>query len=312
MPPPPPETDRATHSGSPQDLGHISKQGAPRSPSCPARGVVMDMEVLNDDPGASADETKVAGPADSADGTVQASFSVADQAVGARKRISLSSLWPQASASSGADEEDSQRFSASIFHLGDTERHGSLCQEDSHARGARDDDPVMADSAPSVSPSASTSTSPLQNLALDIFFPAERQQIMTWHPNRLYFAVTHLLCQRLSRERPCKRRMRGKTKEPLRILQDRSSPGGPTFQTKFSARQRIYGRDFWTRVICVLTRRSVREVRQSTQHLWETLSNGGKDSWAQLAELFKLAEVQRCGREFLPASAPRRQEVSDN
>ena len=311
MPPLPPQTERATHSCSLQDLGHISKQGVLRSLSCPARGVMIDMGVLNDDPGASADETELDVSGDSADETVQARSTVSDQAVGVRRRISLSSLWPQASASSVTDEADSQRFSPNIFRLGDAERHGSVSQEDSHARGAGDNDPVMAESALPLSPSANTATSPIHNVALDMVFPAARQQILTWHPNRLYFAVTHLLCQRLARERVSKRRKRGKTKEPLRVLKDRSSPGGPTFQTKFSARQRIYGRDFFTRVICVLTGSSVRQVRQGTQHLWEALSNGGKDSWAQLAELFKLEEVQRCGQEFLPASVPRRQKVSD-
>ena len=80
---------------------------------------------------------------------------------------------------------------------------------------------------------------------------------------------------------------------------------------KFSARQRSYGRDIYRRIVSILTGTPVRDVAQATQRLWEELSIGSKNTWAQLAELFKLGEVQGCVQELSPDPSSARRRVSE-
>ena len=151
----------------------------------------------------------------------------------------------------------------------------------------------------------------MSNLSLDLVFPAAREQILTWHPNKVFFAVAHLLCERLSQTRTARRRVRGKKRDALSILKSWMGAGDFECTVRFSGRQRLYGRDLYRRIVSILTGRTARAVIQVTEVSWQELASGRKDSWAQLSELFKLPEVQQCAHEFLTddTKGPRRVSV---
>ena len=95
------------------------------------------------------------------------------------------------------------------------------------------------------------------------------------------------------------------------VLERYLRPGVSAPTVRFSARHRLDGRDIYHRVVSILTGSSIRAVKQATRSFWENLGSHGKDSWAQLHELFKLSDVQPCAQEFLPDWSLKRRHVSD-
>ena len=150
------------------------------------------------------------------------------------------------------------------------------------------------------------------DLGLDIFFTSNRDQIISWHPNRVAMAVVQLLFQRLAVQPRLRRRFRGKSTDALQTLKSWIAKGHDAVVGKCTARQRSYGRDLYRRIVSVLTGSPARDVAQTTQHLWEELSIGDKNSWSKLDVLFKREEVQHCMPEFLAIPRVSRRRVSDD
>ena len=213
------------------------------------------------------------------------------------RSISLSSLWPCASVISSAETDD-----LSICHR--VSASSSSCEQTANQVGGR-----LASESPL--PIASP-VAPARYIPLDMVFPATRDQIITWHPNRVLFAIITLLFQRLSQNSPTRRRCRGKQSDPLLTLASWVTNRGFAASQKFLTAHRGAGRDMYRRIVSVLTATSNRSVARATRHLWQEISIESKNSWGQLATLFKHTEVQRCAPEFLPkADRHRNRTLSD-
>ena len=198
--------------------------------------------------------------------------------------ISLSSLWQCASEISPAENIDvatSHRASSS-----------SSCPQN-----AKQSRLGLVSNAHSRTPSAE---SPLGNISLDMVFPACREQVLTWHPNRIFFAIISVLHQRLSRSLPVRRRFRGKQSSAMEILKDWMSGRFVGASHNYPAAYRLTGRDMYRRILAFLTGTSHRAVTETTRNVWKKLSIQGQNSWGELAELVKRTEVQECAEEFLP------------
>ena len=203
------------------------------------------------------------------------------------RRISLSSLWQCASVISPAETDD-----LSICHRASSS--GCSAPSASQCRV-----PLGSDSY-SPTPSA---VSPPRNISLDMVFPTTRDLILTWHPNRVFFAIIQVLHQRLTQSLPVRRRCRGKQSDPMETLQNWMAARFVTTSRKVSARHRGAGRDMYRRILSILTGSSIRAVVKATGRLWEELGIENKNSWGQLAELVKRREVQNCAQEFLAGSS---------
>ena len=204
------------------------------------------------------------------------------------QRISLSSLWQGASDISPAETTD-----LAICHGASSS--SSLPQNASQCRVGLQSDPL------SRTPSAQ---SPCGKISLAMIFPSAREQILTWHPNRLFFAITLLLYQRMSQKFPVRRRCRGKQSSSMEILKTWMAGRFPTASRTYRYEHRSGGRDFYERSVSVLTGRTTRVVKTLCRRLWEDLRVESKNSWGELAELLKREEVRNCAEEF--ASRPRR------
>ena len=203
------------------------------------------------------------------------------------RRISLSSLWPCASVISSAETDDvssSHRASASSSSCAQSaNQFGDCLENESHL------------------PIASEASS-ARYMSLDMVFPATRDQIITWHPNKVLFAIINLLFQRLSQSCPPRRRCRGKQSDPLQVLANWVAKRGVAPSHNFGASNRGAGRDMYHRIVSIVTGKSVRAVIKATRPVWQELSMASRNSWGQLASLLKMTEVQKCAQEFLPRS----------
>ena len=156
------------------------------------------------------------------------------------RRISLSSLWPQASFSSSGVVDDPLLSFRDDSSLRPSDTDLPIRLDGLLSPVAKDVVQDGAQANQAVCSPASRTQTPRSHLSLDLFFPAAREQILTWHPNRVFFAVAHLLCERLSQTRTARRRVRGKRKDALLILKSWMDASDVALTVKFSARQRLW------------------------------------------------------------------------
>ena len=198
-------------------------------------------------------------------------------------RISLASLWPGASVTSHAETDDisiSHAASASASLAQGVDQFVVPLQSDFHL------------------PTSSV-VSPPRNISLDVVFPNAREQILTWHPNRVFFAIIYVLHQRLSPSHCARRRVRGKQSDTMHTLKNWMATRDFRASGKFPARHRGAGRDMYRRIVSGLTGNTIRAVVKATGSLWEELGIDSKNSWGQLAALVKRREVENCARDLL-------------
>ena len=209
------------------------------------------------------------------------------------RRISLSSLWPCASVISPAETDDPS--------VCDPAASSSSCSQSGNLFRVR----LEGDSQ---SPTPS-SVSPPSNITLDMVFPTKREQILTWHPRRVFWAIVYLLFQRLSQTYPVRRRCRGKQSVSMETIRNWMATGEDAVSGRFLASDRGSGRDMYRRMVSILTGSPIRAVIKDTGRLWEELGIEGKNSWAQLAELIKRPKVQDCAADLLPSAERKRHRV---
>ena len=139
---------------------------------CSAMAMLEDLSTFRDDEdGMDIDDTE-----DEVDETDEPMLPLPVGAAGAvcARSISLSSLWPCASVISSAETDD-----LSICHRASAS--SSSCAQSANQFGVR----LESDShLPTTS-----AVSPARYISLDMVFPATRDQIITWHPNRVLFAI---------------------------------------------------------------------------------------------------------------------------
>ena len=206
------------------------------------------------------------------------------------RSISLSSLWPCPSTFPSAETDD-----VPICHR---ESASSSCSQSGHQFRVR-----LENVSHSSSPSA---VLPPRNISLDMVFPASRDQVLTWHPNRVLSAVIDVIYHRLSQVSSSRRRCRGKQSDFRKILQHWMATRQVTASGNFRFAHRMAGRDLYRRILAILTGKSSRELKSITGPSWAALSVGNRNSWAQMAELLKHREVHKCAREFWPDQSKNR------
>ena len=127
-------------------------------------------------------------------------------------------------------------------------------------------------------------TAPTDQVTLDLgtVFPADRTQVLKWHPNRSLQALVELVHASVV-SCSSRRRLRKKQFNGFLVL---SSMKTKTYKTaKASAALRTAGRDLYRRVMSVVTGQSIRQTAKDTDVPWTQLSVAHKNAWGEMARV---------------------------
>ena len=216
-----------------------------------------------------------------------------------QRRISLSSLWPPGSSSSAGVSGASEVPHRDDSPITTAHAHVPFRLDQLFASSSSSSSTMGTNCSPHANSLVNTPGSSTCDLSLDMVFPSARGQILKWHPNRVFFAVTHLVSARLSRKPPRRRRVRSKRKDAQAMLRSFTAKGVEASTNKCGARHRGDGRDLYRRIVGILTGIPRRQVALATQSLWQDTNTACKDSWGHLAQLFQHGDVRQCVPEFL-------------
>ena len=115
--------------------------------------------------------------------------------------------------------------------------------------------------------------------------PHDQNEILSWHPNRVRATLVVELETRLQHISP--RRMRKKTFEPLRAFHSLVHGTGICDENRISFKHRLHARDLYFRVLCLITNKKIREVKDSHAPIWGTTTQEDKNHWYLLRRVME-------------------------
>ena len=128
-------------------------------------------------------------------------------------------------------------------------------------------------------------------LSMQDVFPSPREEIVSWHPNRVLMSVCQLLYARMSQQYTYTKSKVKRSPRPYDVLRAWVRDGEVQPGAK-NGLARKNGRDAYRRVVAAVTGQTAREVSAKTSARWQATSSGQIDSWAQMAALFAHDDVQ--------------------
>ena len=186
-------------------------------------------------------------------------------------RISVGSLF---SAGSSAQQEDAESPGSSSRELASVQSVGT---QRSTAVGAIDGTMVQEVSS------------------LDEHLPTDRNEIMSWHPNRLCAALVQFVASRVDQTGEAKRRRRlqGKTFDPVAtVLAWTNAPGTTPASAPISGTDRKNARRFFVKVLGRLLQRPQRALTEDSNRLWRPLRAEERNQWSCLQRIVIHERVQ--------------------
>ena len=119
--------------------------------------------------------------------------------------------------------------------------------------------------------------------------PSNRQEVLSWHPNRLRAALVTEIHYRLRHIAP--KRTSTKKFEPIRELMSIVEGTRPVMRSGITWHDRITARGLYFSVLRLITDRKIRDLKTSHGPIWTKTNQDDKDTWYALHRIISSPSI---------------------